>query len=236
MKDRSMFPYRRGNKKRGKGGPQGRNQRDGGGRRTPGSVHEILSLLQPTTKALAQMLAGNTRASGQLVHARNILAQAERLVEERQADRLFPAQREEFLEQLARLKLTLADADSAVAEAEEREVERAARPATVLAPERLREMVLSLASSPVAERTPGAAEPEEPETAPEVPPLRNGAARPAAAAGPEPREEEPQESAASRNLPPGSPRKARLRLKSERRDEGEDAGRGADGTRKVPAG
>src|SRR3954470_5770228 len=118
MKNQSMFPYRRnGPKKRGKGGGGaggGRRHHDGGGgRRIPGSAAELLPMLQPTTKALAQMLAGNTKSSGQLVHARNILAQAQRLVEERQVDRLPPMQREEFLEQLARLKLTLADADEA---------------------------------------------------------------------------------------------------------------------------
>ncbi len=230
MKDRSMFPYRRGNKKRGKGGPAGRHQRDGG-RRTPGSAHEILAQLQPTTKALAQMLAGNTRASGQLVHARNILAQAERLVDERQADRLFPAQREEFFEQLARLKLTLADADSAVAEAVELDEERAARPAPVVAPERLRELALSLATTTVAEPAAGSgpgAEPEEPEA--EQAQLADGNGemeKPEAT--PEPLR---QESAASRSLPPGSPRSARLRLKTERREDG-DSG---DGAQKVPAG
>ncbi len=228
MKDRSMFPYRRGNKKRGKGGPQqGRHQRDGG-RRAPGSAHEILPLLQPTTKALAQMLAGNTRASGQLVHARNILSQAERLVEERQAERLFPAQREEFFEQLARLKLTLADADSALADAEEEEEERAARPATVVAPERLREMVLSLAAAPANERP---AEPE-PEPEQETPDAHDAEAQPAIAAEADP---EPEASAPSRNLPPGSPRSARLRLKTERRESGE-GDEGGDGSRKVPAG
>ncbi len=230
MKDRSMFPYRRGNKKRGKGGPQqGRHHRDGG-RRTPGSAHEILPLLQPTTKALAQMLAGNTRASGQLVHARNILAQAERLVEERQAERLFPAQREEFFEQLARLKLTLADADSALADAQEEEEERAARPATAVAPERLREMVLSLAASPAAEPPAATPAPEEPE--PETPDARDDETPPAAAAEAGP---EPEASAPSRNLPPGSPRSARLRLKTERRGSGE-GGEGGDGPSKVPAG
>jgi hypothetical protein len=108
-----MFPYRRnGGKKRGKGnGPGPHHPRDN--RRIPGSAGDILPLLQPTTKALAQMLAGNTRMSGQPVHARNILVQAQRLVDERAVDRLPPAQREEFFEQLARLKLTLADADEA---------------------------------------------------------------------------------------------------------------------------
>ena len=122
MKNQSMFPFRRGGgKKRGKGGP-GRRHHDGGNggggggggmRRVPGSAAELLPMLQPATKALAQMLAGNTKVSGQLVHARNVLAQANRMVEERMADRLPPAAREDFLEQLARLKLTIADAEDA---------------------------------------------------------------------------------------------------------------------------
>ena len=58
-------------------------------------------MLQPSTKALAQMLAGNTKSSGQLAHARNVLAQANRMVDERLADRLSPAAREQFFEQLA---------------------------------------------------------------------------------------------------------------------------------------
>lgn len=212
-----MFPYRRGNKKRGKGGPAGRHQREGG-RRVPGSAHEVLALLQPATKALAQMLAGHTRASGQLVHARNVLAQAERLVDERQADRLFPAQREEFFEQLARLKLTLADADAA--ETAEMDEERAARPASTVAPERLRELALSLATTPAVEPA-AEPEPEEPETAlPE--PEEPGPAEAAHAAGngEAPAAPEP-ESPATRHLPPGSPRRARLRLKTVRRDDDE---------------
>jgi hypothetical protein len=109
-----------------------------------GPAYDLLNLMPSTTKALAQMLAGNTRASGQLVHARNILAQAERAVEDRQIDRLMPADREDFLEQLARLKLTLADADVlASSEAAQPQAAAPARPA--LAPERLRELALSLA-------------------------------------------------------------------------------------------
>ncbi len=68
-------------------------------------------MMQPSTKALAQMLAGNTKISGQLVHARNVLAQANRMVDERLPDRLPPAAREQFFEQLALLKLTIADAE-----------------------------------------------------------------------------------------------------------------------------
>lgn len=146
-----MFPFRRGGgKKRGKpqgqgqGQGGGRRQGGGGGRRIPNSASELLGTLQPTTKSLAQVLAGNTRASGQVVHARNVLAQAERLVDERAVERLPPKQREEFLEQLARLKLTLADADDAAeAEATREEPAEAAPPVTM---DRLRELALSLAA------------------------------------------------------------------------------------------
>lgn len=149
-----MFPFRRGGgKKRGKPQGQGQNQsggrrQSGGGRRIPNSASELLGTLQPTTKSLAQVLAGNTRASGQVVHARNILAQAERLVDERAVDRLPPKQREEFLEQLARLKLTLADADDAAeAEATREAPAEAAPPVTM---DRLRELALSLAAGSTA--------------------------------------------------------------------------------------
>ena len=162
-----MFPFRRGGgKKRGK--PQGQGhqgqghqgqgggrRQGGGGRRIPNSAAEMLGTLQPTTKSLAQVLAGNTRASGQVVHARNILAQAERLVGERAVDRLPPKQREEFLEQFARLELTLADADdTAEAEAAREEPGPAAAPVTM---DRLRELALSLAAGSTSE------EPDAPE-------------------------------------------------------------------------
>ena len=116
-----MFPFRRnGPKKRGKGGGGGggggrRHHDNGGGagRRVPGSAAELLPMMQPSTKALAQMLAGNTKMSGQLAHARSVLAQANRMVEDRLPDRLPPAAREQFLEQLALLKLTITDAEEA---------------------------------------------------------------------------------------------------------------------------
>ncbi len=144
MKPKPMFPYRRP-KKRPKGGS--RRQRDGNGRRVPQSAAELLPLLQPATKSLAQMLAGNVKASGQAVHARNVLAQAERLVAERAVDRLPPAAREEFFEQLARLKLTVADAEAML---EEQEPTAAVPAAPVVersevSAERLREVALSLA-------------------------------------------------------------------------------------------
>ena len=83
-------------------------------------------MMQSSTKALAQMLAGNTRMSGQLVHARGVLAQANRMVDERLPDRLPPAAREQFFQQLAFLKLTIADAEEAAMAAEAPHRHRAA--------------------------------------------------------------------------------------------------------------
>lgn len=212
-----MFPYRRGNKKRGKGGSGSggggippRRHRDGGnagqGRRIPNSAHELLPLLQPTTKALAQVLAGNTKASGQLVHARNILVQAQRFIDERSVERLIPAQREEFFEQVARLKLTLADADAA--QVEEEAIEQAPKPpqAPPVSLEKLRALALSLAT-PVEAAPPlhGAAE-EEAEDEPQPALL---AAEEEALAAPT-RFESPR-----LDIKEGSPRSARLRLKSD---------------------
>ncbi len=188
MKPKPMFPYRRP-KKRPKGGA--RRQRDGNGRRVPQSAAELLPLLQPATKSLAQMLAGNVKASGQAVHARNVLAQAERLVAERAVDRLPPAAREEFFEQLARLKLTVADAEAMFQEQET----SAAEPApAVEAPnevsaERLREVALSLAvttSSAAAEQARVPPPPGQREQKEESPVL-SAAAGPAANTGPTPR-------------------------------------------------
>lgn len=159
----SMFPFRRGGgKKRGKPGGGGsgsgggrRQGGQGGGRRIPGSAQELLGVLQPTTKSLAQVLAGHTRASGQLVHARNVLGQAERLVDERAIDRLPPAQREEFFEQVARLKLTLADAER---EAEVEAETEVAAPVAPMSMDRLRALALSIATGGPA---PGEAESSE---------------------------------------------------------------------------
>lgn len=176
MKPKPMFPYRRP-KKRPKGGA--RRQRDGNGRRVPQSAAELLPLLQPATKSLAQMLAGNVKASGQAVHARNVLAQAERLVAERAVDRLPPAAREEFFEQLARLKLTVADAEAML-----QEQEAAAEPApaieepTEISAERLRELALSLAvttSNAAAEQAREPAPPPADEREEEPPALADSA-------------------------------------------------------------
>jgi hypothetical protein len=142
MQNRSMFPYRRhGPKRRVKHGHDRKPR--GPQKGLPNSARDLLPMLQPATKALAQVLAGRTGASGQLGHARTMLAQAERLIAERAHNRLTPAEREEFIEQLARLKLTLADAD---AEAEVQAVEREEpRPqAAPVAQERLKEMALAL--------------------------------------------------------------------------------------------
>jgi hypothetical protein len=159
MQNRSIFPYRRhGPKKRVKHGPNRKSR--GPQKGLPNSARDLLPLLQPATKALAQMLAGRTGASGQLGHARTMLAQAERMIAERTHNRLTPAEREEFFEQLARLKLTLADAD---AEAEVQAVEeQEPRPqAPPVAQERLKEMALALSmrerpSQPGADAPPSA--------------------------------------------------------------------------------
>jgi hypothetical protein len=236
MKNQSMFPYRRnGPKKRGKGGGGRRHHEGGGGngagRRVPGSAAELLPMLQPTTKALAQMLAGNTKMSGQLVHARNILAQANRLVDERMVDRLPPAAREEFFEQLARLKLTIADAEEAGLSPEPRH-EVQVKPVEVVGVDRLREVALRLAAASAA-----------PEPAPlPLPPLQvaqlmeqeeeqRAAAQPAFADAPDAREsgarsrlrlrvskpaDEP--AMAGGDAPTGTgPRRERLRLKPVRK-------------------
>lgn len=223
-----MFPFRRGGgKKRGKpqggqGGQGGRRQGgQGGGRRIPNSAAELLSTLQPTTKSLAQVLAGNTRASGQVVHARNVLSQAERLVDERAVDRLPPKQREEFLEQLARLKLTLADAADAA------EAEAAAEPAATAAPpmsmDRLRELALSIATSGSA---PGQAtegpEAVEPSThQADSTPDEADAAADVAAREPEPDEPDTAEEASASGSARGK-RGATLRLKTVRRQPAEE--------------
>jgi hypothetical protein len=199
-----MFPYRRNVKKRGKNAPQPRKgaQNSGQGQRIPGSARELLRLLQPTTKALAQLLAGNTRPSGQLSHARHVLEQAQWLVEDRQVERLTPGEREEFLEQFARLKLTIADARDLEQESDARDADepRPAKPA--VAPERLREMALALSSVTPAPAFPGpapvgaAAPAEEPE--------------PVAEPEPEPAEPESEE---PEGEPRSGPRGQRLRLR-----------------------
>ncbi|MGI9416554.1 MAG: hypothetical protein ACR2RA_01820 [Geminicoccaceae bacterium] len=145
MQNRNMFLYRRqGPKKRAKPGPSRKNR--GSQKGLPNSARDLLPLIQPATKALAQMLAGRSGASGQLGHARAILAQTERLVADRAHNRLNPAEREEFFEQVARLKLTLADAES---EAEVQATEEEAPVATPMPVnrERLKEMAMALTSS-----------------------------------------------------------------------------------------
>ena len=196
-----MFPYRRNGKKRGKASPPPRKgmAHSGQGRRIPGSARELLGLLQPTTKALAQYLAGNANSSGQVSHARQVLAQAQWLVDERQVERMPPAEREEFLEQLARLKLTLADAADLEAEQDEADAYESepapAKPA--VAPERLREMALALAAMSVPRPAP---EPPAP-VIEEEPPV-------VAETAPEP---EPRPEILEATMP--GPRGARLRLK-----------------------
>ncbi len=145
MQNRGMYPYRRhGPKKRVKHGPP--HKARGPQRGLPSGARDLLPLLQPATKALAQVLAGRTASSGQLGHARSMLAHAERLIGERAHNRLNPSEREEFFEQLARLRLTLADAD-AEAEVQAAEQEVPSRPVAPVAQARLKEMALALSGS-----------------------------------------------------------------------------------------
>lgn len=132
-----------------------RNKPRGPQKGLPNSARDLLPMLQPATKALAQMLAGRTQVSGQLEQARAVLGQAERLIADRVHNRLNPAEREEFFEQLARLRLTLADAADE-AEARAAEEQAPARPAAPpVAQERLKEMALALATPEGARRRPG---------------------------------------------------------------------------------
>jgi hypothetical protein len=178
-----MFLYRRhGPRKRPKPGHAGQAGHAGQGRKPrgphkglPNSARDLLPLLQPATKALAQMLAGRTGVSGQLGHARAMLAQAERLIAERAHNRLNPAEREEFFEQLARLKLTLADAD-VEAEIRAAEDETPAPPAPPVAQERLKEMALAL----TARTPPAGAERPEGDGDESAGPADEAAAQPAA--------------------------------------------------------
>jgi len=132
-----------------------RNKPHGPQKGLPNSARDLLPMLQPATKALAQMLAGRTQVSGQLEQARAVLGQAERLIADRVHNRLNPAEREEFFEQLARLRLTLADAADE-AEARAAEEQAPARPAAPpVAQERLKEMALALATPEGARRRGG---------------------------------------------------------------------------------
>ena len=142
MQNRNMYLYRRqGPKKRPK--PNATRKPRTPQKGLPNSARDLLPLIQPATKALTQMLAGRTNASGQLGHARAMLSQIERLIGERAHNRLNPAEREEFFEQVARLRLTLADADSeAEVQAQENEAPPPAAPPVKL--ERLKELALAL--------------------------------------------------------------------------------------------
>lgn len=170
MQNRGVFPYRRqGSKKRNRNGADKRPRPPQKG--LPNTARDLLPMMQPATKALAQMLSGRAGRSGQLGHAQAIAAQADRLIGERAHNRLNPAEREEFFEQIARLKLTLADAQ---AEAEEQGAQEPVvkAPPRQLAPARLKEMALALAGpertrpdevSEAAEVAPEAAAPPEAE-------------------------------------------------------------------------
>ncbi len=220
MQNRSMFPYRRhGPKKRTKGGGGPMRKPHGGPQKgLPNSARDLLPMLQPATKALAQMLAGRTQMSGQLEQARAVLGQAERLIADRVHNRLNPAEREEFFEQIARLRLTLADADS---EAEFRAAERQAPPrpaAPPVAQERLKEMAMALATpegrrrsspgaddgGPPAPSSPLADEPGGDRGAGPRPEVESAAASPAPATAERPADEAP---AAAMEPAPDGPRR-----------------------------
>jgi hypothetical protein len=187
-----MFPYRRHGGKRRSKGPS--HQTRGPQRPLPNSARDLLPMLQPATKALAQMLAGRAGVSGQLNHARNLLAHAERLINDRVHNRLIPAEREEFFEQLARLRLTLADAE-AEAEVQAAEVQVEKEPPRPVAHERLKEMALAL-SRPERERSapPRPAEdPENPRAEPSAPAAHNSRTANAPEEGASASATEPQE-------------------------------------------
>ena len=194
MQNRGMFPYRRHGGKRRSKGPAHKSR--GAQRPLPNSARDLLPMLQPATKALAQMLAGRAGVSGQLNHARNLLAHAERLINDRVHNRLIPAEREEFFEQLARLRLTLADAEvEAEVQAAEEQVEK--EPPRPVAHERLKEMALAL-SRPERERLPPprpAEASEHPRSEPSAPAARTprtaGAPEEASASSTEPQEPRP---------------------------------------------
>jgi hypothetical protein len=170
MQKRSYFPYRR------PGGKKPRPNRNRDGRPPANSPRHLLSVMPSATKALAHVLAGKTKRSGQLRQAEIALEQAEKFIGEGAVERLPPREREEFLEQFARLKLIL---DDAAIEMQAEAAERAAPPPPAAPPvgqERLREIAFALAGGatlPQVEPDPPPAPPAEPEpeaveTAPET--------------------------------------------------------------------
>jgi hypothetical protein len=188
----------------------GRRSNGNGQRRPSGGAFDLLRSMQPTTKALAQMLAGTTRVSGQLAQARNILAQATRAVDERQIDRLAPSDREEFLEQYARLKLTIADAE-AMEERLEQEPTPVARVAPPVAPERLRELAMRLAGPSAEAAAPPA---PEPPTAEELAEAAADARREAEDAAAREAADAAEDAATADRRTGAAHRQPRLRLKS----------------------
>lgn len=210
MQNRNMFLYRRqGPKKRAKPGPSRKNR--GPQKGLPNSARDLLPLIQPATKALAQMLAGRTGASGQLGHARAILAQTERLVSDRAHNRLNPAEREEFFEQVARLKLTLADAESE-AEVQAMEDETPAAAPTPIDHARLKEMAMSLTSpsGPTSYEDRHKASPAEPEATSEPGAASSGPSATAARSKGPSEDDTPEEPSPARAGQSGDPNQLRL--------------------------
>lgn len=240
-----MFPYRRSNQRKRSSKPNPRRNRTGA-RRLPGSARELLPLLQPTTKALAQALAGNSKLSGQLVHARAVVERGEAFLADKQVERLNPRDREEFLEQFARLKLTVADAieefgmppevsetpegqsneqpEEEVEETEEEVAERRAAEKVAKAEdqERLRRVALALMTNSRPEPTgeaPNLVFDSEPTSAPK--PMKSVV--------------RPEVEAASANGEAAKSRRPRLRLKGADQAVDEDAAGEAAGAADAPS-
>lgn len=186
---RSYFPYRRSGGKKRKS-----NQARRGTRKPINSPRDLLPLIQPATKALAQVVVGNTKLSGQLAHARNILEQAEQFSEEKFLNRMPPGEREDFVEQVARLKLTIADAEADFAELDaELDDESEAPPPPAPSNEKLLSVMMALSSPSAGSTT-----------------MSNGYAPAPMRKAPEPvdvdtdEDDEPQPLSAANGLPSGS--------------------------------
>lgn len=148
----SSFPFRRGaGKKRPK--PTNNKGRGGGGgsnyRSLPGNIGDLMSVMPSATKSVAQFISGNTKPSGQVAHARSVLARAQKSIDEKLTERLPPGVKDDFLEQVALLRLTLADAASLDDQSYDShyEDENPSPPPAEISMDRLRALALSIAGN-----------------------------------------------------------------------------------------
>lgn len=122
-----------------------------------------MSVIPSATKAVAQFISGNTRPSGQVAHARGVLGRAQKAIDDRLTERLAPGIKDDFLEQVALLRLTLADA--ATLDEDEAEGGFDERPQAEAPPEismdRLRALALSIAGN--AQTQAPVQQPQEPQ-------------------------------------------------------------------------